>query len=121
MAALLAHGRPESAVGWTLVCREIGLLGSELARAHQARGELHRAREIEAHLGTELARVRAGLPQPPAGEPLDSDSEKAQQAIKPVAPASRERPAKPAGQDPDDVEAVKRLIQPTRQRPPRQR
>jgi len=118
---MLADGRPDSAGGWTLVCREIGLLGSELTRAHQARGELHRAREIEAHLGTELARVRAGLPQPPPAEPLDSDSETAQQAIKPLAPPRRERPPKPTGQAADEVEAVKRLIQPTRRRPPRQR
>jgi hypothetical protein len=44
---MLAAGRPDRAVGWLLVRRELGLLAGEIGRVHRVRGELHRASEIE--------------------------------------------------------------------------
>ncbi len=113
---MLAQGRPEGAVGWMLVCRELGLLGSELVRVHRARGELDRARELEVELGAELARVRAGLPQSMRAEPLDRETEAARGATDPLGPAKRQAPEPSV-----NVDAVKRLIDPTRRRRPRQR
>ena len=63
---MLAAGRPENPVGWMLVCRELGLLATEIGRVHRARGELDRAQEIETHVHGELERVRAGLEAGPA-------------------------------------------------------
>ena len=54
---MLAAGHPENPVGWMLVCRELGLLATEIGRLHRARGELDRAREIEIHVRGELERV----------------------------------------------------------------
>jgi hypothetical protein len=34
---ILAAGKPESAFGWLLVCRELGLLAREVGRAHEMR------------------------------------------------------------------------------------
>jgi hypothetical protein len=48
---MLAAGKPDRPVGWTIVAREIALLASELGRVHLARGELARAQEIETELG----------------------------------------------------------------------
>ena len=36
---MLAAGKPDSPVGWTIVAREIALLSTEVGRAHRARGE----------------------------------------------------------------------------------
>jgi hypothetical protein len=83
---MLAAGRPDSAVGWLLVCRELGLLAGEIGRVHRARGELQRAHEIETDLHVELEEIR---------ERIDADR-------------------------PEPV-AVKRLIDSTRRRRPRQR
>ena len=58
---MLAAGRPDSAVGWLLVCRELGLLAGEIGRVHRARGELDRAREIETDLHDELDELRARI------------------------------------------------------------
>jgi hypothetical protein len=46
--------------GW-LLGREFGLLARELGRAHEMRGELQRAREIETALGRELEQLRRTL------------------------------------------------------------
>ncbi|MGH2868171.1 MAG: relaxase/mobilization nuclease domain-containing protein [Solirubrobacteraceae bacterium] len=116
---MLAQGRPDSAVGWTLVWREVGLLGRDLARAHQAHGEVDRAQELHAEFGAELDRVRASLPQVQSKQLLDSETEAAQRAMKPLAP--RERPVKSTDRAVEDVEAVNRLIDLTRRRRPRQR
>ena len=62
---LLAGARPDSTAGWFLLARQLSLLGSDLARLHQLRGELDRAREIEAGLGAELELVRTGLAAEP--------------------------------------------------------
>jgi hypothetical protein len=34
---MLAAGSPDNPVGWMLVCRELGLLGTEIGRVHRAR------------------------------------------------------------------------------------
>jgi hypothetical protein len=119
---MLAAGRPDSAVGWLLVCRELGLLASEIGRVHRARGELQRAHEVETDLHGELERIRtridAGRSDAPTVE-LDAETEAARRAREPLGPATREPPEHPV--DVDDVEVVKRLIDPTRRRRPRQR
>jgi len=119
---MLAAGRPDSAVGWLLVCRELGLLAGEIGRVHRARGELQRAHEIETDLHGELeqirARIEADRPEPVTVE-LDAEAEAANRAREPLGPATRQAPERPAAVD--DVDAVKRLIDPTRRRRPRQR
>ena len=73
---MLAAGRPDSAVGWLLVCRELGLLAGEIGRVHRARGELQRAHEIETDLHGELEQIRARLDadRPDPG-PVELDAE----------------------------------------------
>ena len=119
---MLAAGRPDSEVGWLLVCRELGLLAGEIGRVHRARGELDRAQEIETDLYEELeqirARINAGRPEAMAVE-LDAETKVAKRARDPLGPATRQAPERTA--DVDDVDAVKRLIDPTRRRRPRQR
>jgi hypothetical protein len=118
---MLGAGRPDNAVGWLLVCRELGLLAGEIGRVHRARGELQRAHEVETDLHGELeeirARINAERPDPGSVE-LDAETEAAKRAREPLGPATREAPERPADVD---VDAVKRLIDPTRQRRPRQR
>ena len=114
---MLAAGRPEGPVGSMLVCRELGLLATEIGRLHRARGELDRAREIEIHVRGELERVRAGLEASrPASAELDAESKTARQATKPLDLGKREPPDQAA-----DMEAVKRLSDSTRRRGPRRR
>jgi hypothetical protein len=119
---MLAAGRPDSAVGWLLVWRELGLLAREIGRVHRARGELDRAREIETDLHAELEEIRARIdadrPDPATVE-LDAETETARRAREPLGPPTRQAPERPA--EVDDVDAVKRLIDPTRRRRPRQR
>jgi hypothetical protein len=113
---------PDSAVGWLLVCRELGLLVGEISRVHRSRGELQRAVEIETDLHDELERIRARMDADrPEAVPveLDAETEAAKRAREPLGPATRQAPERTA--DVDDVDAVKRLIDPTRRRRPRQR
>ena len=120
---MLAAGRPDSAVGWLPVCRELGLLAGKLGRVHRARGELDRAREVETDLHEDLERIRARLDgDPPEAVELDAETEAAKRAREPLGPATREAPERAAEvDDVDDVDAVKRMIDPTRRRRPRQR
>jgi hypothetical protein len=100
-----------------LVARELGLLARELRRTHELRGELQRAREIETELGRELEHVRATLEgERPSPTPLDSETATALETRQALAPPPA-RPGEPAG----DVEAMRRLIEPTRNPPGRQR
>jgi hypothetical protein len=89
---------------------------------HRARGELQRAHEIETDLHGELEKIRVRInsdrPDPGSVE-LDAETEAARRAREPLGPATRAAPERPAGVD--DVEAVKRLIDPTRRRGPRER
>jgi hypothetical protein len=104
------------------VCRELGLLAGEIGRVHRTRGERDRAREIETDLGNELERIRARIeadrPEPMTVE-LDAETEAAKRVTEPLGPATREPPERIA--DVDDVDEVRRLIDPTRRRRPRQR
>jgi hypothetical protein len=96
--------------------------GCSLARSAgcTARGELDRAREIETDLHDELERIRARIDADrPESVELDAETEAARHARDPLGPATRQAPERTA--DIDDVEAVKRLIDPTRRRRPRQR
>jgi hypothetical protein len=68
---MLAAGRPDSVAGWLLVCRELGLLASEIGRVHRARGELERAHEIEGDLQHELEQIRARIDTNPPPAVLD--------------------------------------------------
>jgi hypothetical protein len=78
-----------------------------------------RAHEIETDLHGELeqvgARIDAGQSDPVE---LDVETEAARRAREPLGPVTRQAPERP---DVDDVDAVKRLIDPTRRRRPRQR
>ena len=111
---MLAAGKPDSAVGWTIVSREFGLLATELGRVHRARGELDRAKEIETALRTELAQVEAGLAnkRPRTGDVLDLETQAAKQVREPLPPPARD----PRQQGADDAEDVKRLINAVRGR-----
>ena len=97
-----------------------GLLAGAIGRAHRARGELQRAHEIGTDLHEELERIRARID---AGQSdpveLDSETEAARRAREPLGRAIRQAPERAV--DVGDVDAVKRLIDPTRRRRPRQR
>jgi hypothetical protein len=77
---MLAAGQPDSAVGWLLVCRELGVPAGEIGRVHRARGEFDRAREIEA-------------------VELDAEAEAANRAREPLGPARRQAPERTAEVD----------------------
>ena len=111
---MLAAGKPDSAVGWTIVAREIALLASELGRVHRARGELDRAQQIETELGAELAQIEAALERerPRTGEDLDAEAQAAKRAREPLPPPARD----PGRQGAGETEDVKRLINPLRGR-----
>jgi hypothetical protein len=92
---MLAAGRPDSAVGWLLVCRELGLLADEISRVHRSRGEHQRANEIETGLRGDLAEIRARIdadrPEAVPVEP-DVETEAAKRAREPLGPATRQAP-----------------------------
>jgi hypothetical protein len=111
---MLAAGKPDSAVGWTIVAREIALLASELGRVHRARGELDRAQQIESDLGAELSQIQAALDRarPRTGEDFDAEAQAAKRAREPLPP-----PAWDAGRHgAEETDDVKRLINPLRRR-----
>ena len=117
---MLAAGEPESTVGWVLVCRELGLLATEIGRVHRARGELDRAGEIESQLYGELEQIRDLIDGEPSGLiELDAEAEAARRATAPFDSATC-APRQGAGDD-SDVEAVRRLIDLTRGGGPRRR
>ena len=111
---MLAAGKPDSPVGWTIVAREIALLASELGRVHRARGELARAWQIETELGAELAHINAALERerPAWGEDLDAEAQAAKRGREPLPPPTRD----PGQQGAGEAEEVKRLINPLRGR-----
>jgi hypothetical protein len=115
---MLGAGKPDNAVGWMIVARELALLGSELGRVHRGRGELDRAQQIETELGAELAQIQAALEreQPRTGKDLDAEAQAAKRAREPLPPATWD----PGGQGEEETD-VKRLINPLRGRRPRRR
>jgi len=113
-------GRPDSQVGWLIVCRELGLLAGKIGRVHRARGELDRAREIETDLHAELEGIRSRIdPGRPESVELDAEAEGVKRSREPLGPATRQVPERPV--DVDDIDAVRRLIEPASRRRPRQR
>lgn len=108
---MLAAGRPDSTIGWLIVSREIALLAGELGRVHRARGELERAQEVEAEVGTELAEIEAALERerPGAGQVIDAEALAAKRAREPLAPPVRD----PARESASEVEDVKRPVKPS--------
>ena len=111
---MLAAGKPDSAVGWLIVSREIALLAAELGRVHRARGELGRAQEIENELGSELAQIEAMLERerPRSDEVLDAEAQAAKRAREALPPPVRD----PGQHGPGETEDIKRLINPLRGR-----
>ncbi len=111
---MLAAGKPDKAVGWLIVSREVALLAGELARVHRARGDLERAQQIETELGAELDQIAATLEheRPRTGKVLDADAEAANRAREPLLPPTRD----PGRQGAGETEDVKRLIHPLRAR-----
>ena len=102
---MLAAGRPNSAIGWLLVCRELGLLAGEIGWVHRARGELQRAHEIETDLHGELERIRARVDAERPGRStieLDAETEAASRTQDPLGPATRQtaEPAPPTSTTP---------------------
>ena len=115
---LLAGARPDSTAGWFLLTRQLSLLASDLARLHQLRGELDRAREIEAGVGAELELVRTGLAvEPGSATPAEPEAAAALRPVRDPIPAPQ-----PGAQSSDqDAEAARRLSDATRRRPRRHR
>ena len=111
---MLAAGKPDRPVGWTIVSRELALLATELARVHRARGELDRAQQIESELGAELAQIEAALERERRhiGEDLDAEAQAAKRVREALPPPARD----PGGQGAGEAEEVKRLINPLRGR-----
>jgi hypothetical protein len=111
---MLAAGKPDSAVGWLIVSRELALLAGELGRVHRARGELERAQQIESALGGELALIDARFERerPRADEVLDAEAQAAKRAREPLPPPARD----PGPQGVGETEDIKRLINPLRGR-----
>ncbi|MGH2889584.1 MAG: relaxase/mobilization nuclease domain-containing protein, partial [Solirubrobacteraceae bacterium] len=111
---MLAAGSPDSTVGWLIVSREMALLAGELGRVHRALGELQRAQEVETELGVELAEIEVALKRerPGTGEVLDAEAQAAKRAREPLPPPVRD----PAREGVGEVEDVKRLINPLRER-----
>lgn len=115
---LLAGARPDSPAGWFLLARQLSLLGRELARLHQLRGELDRAREIETGLDAELELVRTGFAaESGRGSPAEPEAAAELRPVRDPIPAPR-----PGAQSHDhEAEAARRLSDATRRRPRRQR
>ena len=115
---LLAGARPDGTAGWFLLTRQLTLLASDLARLHQLRGELDRAREIEAGVGAELELVRTGLAvEPGSATPAEPEAAAALRPVRDPIPAPQ-----PGAQSSDqDAEAARRLSDATRRRPRRHR
>jgi hypothetical protein len=118
---ILAAGRPDSSVGWLLVCRELERLCQEVGRVHRARGELQRAHEIENDLEGELERISARIAaeQPGrSGTELDAETEAVTQASEPLGPTKRQSVENAVT---DEIETITRPIDQSRRGTPRQR
>ena len=83
---LLAGARPDSTSGWLMAARQLSLLGRDLARLHQLRGELDRARELETNYATELDQVHEHLTAHTPAGPADPEVAAAFALLKPLPP-----------------------------------
>ena len=70
---LLAGARPDSTAGWFLIARQLSLLGRDVARLHQRRGDLDRARELETGFANQLRELHVELESRAARPPADPD------------------------------------------------
>jgi hypothetical protein len=113
---LLAGARPDNTAGWFLLARQLSLLGRDLARLHQLRGELDRARELETGLATQLDQVHEHLA---AQSPAAAADPEAAATIAPV--LTPMPPSRPGGADAHQDAAARRLLDATRRRRPRGR
>jgi hypothetical protein len=111
---MLAAGKPDSAVGWLIVSRELALLAGELGRVHRVRGELQRAQQIESELAAELTQIHASLERerPRADEVLDVDALAAKRPREPLLPPARDPEREGAG----ETEDIKRVLGPLQRR-----
>ena len=120
---MLAAGKPDSAVGWTdrLRARSRCSPASSAACTAPAASSTapSRSRPTSAPSSCRSARGSTRDRPEPAVVELDAEAQAAKRAREPLGPATRRRLS--AAADVDDVEAVKRLIDPTRRRRPRQR
>ena len=105
---MVAAGKPDSAVGWLIVSRELALLASELGRVHRGRGELQRAQQIESELIAELTQIDASLERerPRSDEVLDADAQAAKRAREPLPPPAPDPEREGAG----ETEDIKRVL-----------
>jgi hypothetical protein len=83
---LLAGARPDSTAGWLMAARQMSLLGRDLARLHQLRGDLDRARELETKYATELDQVYQHLTAHTPAAPADPEVAAALAPLKPLPP-----------------------------------
>ena len=103
---LLAGARPDSTAGWFLAARQLSLLGHDLARLHQRRGDLDRARELETNYATELAQVHEHLTAQTPAAPADREVAAAlARVLKPLPPI---QPGVPDAQQ--EAAAARRVI-----------
>ena len=111
---MLAAGNPNTAIGWTIVAREIRMLADELGRLHRTRGELDRAQQIKSELDAELTKINAVLEagRRQSGEDLDHEAQAAARVREPLPSPARDRGQRSV----DEAEDVKRLINPLRGR-----
>ena len=104
---MLAAGKPDTAVGWPIVAREIALLAARSAACTAPAASSTAPSEIETDLHGELEQIRVGS-TPTGPTPLvelDAETEAARRARDPLGPDARGAAA-PA--DVDDAEAVSR-------------
>jgi hypothetical protein len=110
---MLAAGKPDASIGWTIVTRELSLLAAELSRVHRARGELDRAKQIETELRGELEQIPAGQSdRPEASQDLNAEAQAAKRAREPLPPPKRNA----LNQGRGNVDDVKRALGPLRDR-----
>jgi hypothetical protein len=86
---LLAGARPDSAAGWLLLARQLSLLGRDLARLHQLRGELDRARELETQFAGRLHELRRDLGSRLRDRPGDPEAAAGIESVLKPLPAGR--------------------------------
>ena len=109
---MLAAGRPDNPIGWVLVGREVGLLGREIGRAHRARGErTELARSSPSYTANSRRSGFRSTQSNPASVELDRETKAAKRATAPLDPATRD--TRQDSGDRSDVEAVRRVIDPT--------
>ena len=83
---LLVGARPDSTSGWLMAARQLSLLGRDLARLHQVRGDLDRARELETNYATELDQVHDHVTAHTSAAPANPEIATTLAPLKPLPP-----------------------------------